>query len=231
MVLAVCPFIFSCDSPQERTEATEVKTLRVKVETIEQEKEVQDQWADENGDSILLDGDIIFQVSESGQSKAIQLATHSKYSHVGMILNIDGKCYVYEAVQQVSLTPIEVFISRGNNKHFVVKRTRETDDVLSPDVVEKIKKEGMKYKGRDYDLYFAWSDDKLYCSELVYKLYKEYAGIEVGRLQKLKSFDLSSNIVKAKLNERYGDNIPFDENVVSPATIFDDPQLFTVMEQ
>ena len=32
---------------------------------------------------------------------------------------------------------------------------------------------GRKYLGRDYDLRFEWSDDKIYCSELVWKIYKE----------------------------------------------------------
>lgn len=31
-------------------------------------------------------GDIVFQISRSSQSKAIQLATHSAYSHTGMVV-------------------------------------------------------------------------------------------------------------------------------------------------
>lgn len=31
------------------------------------------------------DGDIIFQTSKSSQSQAIQVATHSKYSHMGVL--------------------------------------------------------------------------------------------------------------------------------------------------
>ena len=33
----------------------------------------------------IKNGDIIFQTSKSSQSKAIQLATNSKYSHMGII--------------------------------------------------------------------------------------------------------------------------------------------------
>ena len=32
---------------------------------------------------------------------------------------------------------------------------------------------------KDYDLYFEWSDDKIYCSELVWKIYKNGADIEL----------------------------------------------------
>lgn len=218
-------FLFSCKTSDEQKEKAVIE------EPVKQAGQVNEKWVDENGDPLLLDGDIIFQTSGSGQSKAIQLATRSKYSHVGMILRLDDKYYVYEAVQPVSVTPIEQFIARGDKKHFVVKRIRETGNILRPDVVEKLKTDGMKYKGKDYDLYFSWTDDKLYCSELVYKLYKEYAGVELGKLQKLGTFDLSSPIVRTKLKERYGNDIPLDENVISPAAIFEDPMLFMVMEQ
>jgi uncharacterized protein YycO len=70
-------------------------------------------------------------------------------------------------------------------------------------------------------LAFGWSDEKIYCSELVWKIYKRGADVEIGKLQQLSDFDLSSDIVKAKLKERYGDNIPMNETVISPAAIFE----------
>jgi hypothetical protein len=46
----------------------------------------------------IKDGDIIFQTSLSNQSKAIQLATKSKYSHCGIIFKNENGFYVLEAV-------------------------------------------------------------------------------------------------------------------------------------
>ena len=43
----------------------------------------------------LRDGDIIFHTSRSAQSLAIQRATHSPYSHVGVIFLRDGKPFVF----------------------------------------------------------------------------------------------------------------------------------------
>lgn len=40
-------------------------------------------------------GDIIFQTSNSGQSKAIQIATGSKYSHMGIIYKQGNDYFVY----------------------------------------------------------------------------------------------------------------------------------------
>jgi hypothetical protein len=82
--------------------------------------------------------------------------------------------------------------------------------------------------GRDYDIYFEWSDDRIYCSELVWKIYKSAAGIEIGSLQKLKDFDLSHPLVQEKIKERFGGHPPLDEIVISPASIFDSDLLFTV---
>jgi len=70
----------------------------------------------------LLDGDIIFQESLSDQSKAIQLAAKSKYSHMGIIFIKDNQYFVFEAVQPVKLTPLKDWINAGANHHYVVKR-------------------------------------------------------------------------------------------------------------
>jgi hypothetical protein len=80
-------------------------------------------------------------------------------------------------------------------------------------------------------MYFGWGDDKLYCSELVWKIYKQATGLEVGKLQKLKDFDLSNPIVARKLKERYGNKIPLDETVISPVAIFNSQLLMTVVEK
>ena len=52
----------------------------------------------------LRDGDIIFHTSRSAQSLAIQRATHSPYSHMGLILYRNGQPYVFEAVGPVRCT-------------------------------------------------------------------------------------------------------------------------------
>ena len=44
----------------------------------------------------LRDGDIIFQTSRSELSIPIQKATHSQYSHMGIIFLRNGNPYVYE---------------------------------------------------------------------------------------------------------------------------------------
>jgi len=179
----------------------------------------------------IQNGDIIFQTSKSSQSKAIQLATHSKYSHMGIIYDNDGQFFVYEAVQPVKLTPLTEWINRGENGHYVIKRLENADQVLTTSTLTKMKQIGEQFKGKPYDIYFEWSDDKIYCSELVWKIYKQATNIEIGQLEQLSDFDLRNEIVKANMKERYGSNIPMDEKVISPAAMFNSDKLITIDEK
>jgi uncharacterized protein YycO len=179
--------------------------------------------------SEIHNADIIFQTSVSQQSQAIQLATKSKYSHCGIIYINGNDYFVFEAVQPVKLTPLSEWIDRGQNGHFVIKRLKNAAQVLNSKSIEKMKNEGAKFKNKNYDYTFEWNDDKIYCSELIWKIYKRAIGIEIGKLEKLKDFDISNSQVKKKLKERYGNKIPLNETVISPAAIFNSNLLYTVI--
>lgn len=178
--------------------------------------------------SDFQEGDIIFHTSLSVQSKAIQLATNSKYSHCGIIYKNGGEFYVFEAVQPVKITSIDKWITRGKNKQFVVKRLKNAKEILTDSTLSIMKAEGEKFLGKDYDLTFEWSDDKIYCSELIWKIYKRALNVEVGKLEKLSDFDLSSEKVQQIMKKRYGSNIPLNETVISPAAIFKSELLETI---
>lgn len=166
------------------------------------------------------DGDIIFQTSSGDLSKAIQLATKSKFSHCGIIFFDDGKPYVYEAIQPVCKTPVDEWINRGSNHKFYIKSLKDKSR-LDATAIKNMKQTCRKFLGKNYDIYFGWSDDRIYCSELVWKVYKNTLNLEVGKVQRLKDFDLTSPLVKAKLKEHYGDKVPLEEKVISPQAIFE----------
>lgn len=175
-------------------------------------------------------GDLVFQQSRSAQSLAIQQATHSPYSHMGMIVMRQGAPYVLEAAASVSYTPLEQWAAQGERGHYVIKRLRD-DARLTPAARTQLANAGAAFVGKPYDLVFAWSDDRIYCSELVWKVYQRTLGVEIGALAPLKRFDLSSPAVRAKMQERYGRDIPWDEPIISPAAMFDSPLLRTVAER
>jgi hypothetical protein len=79
-----------------------------------------------------VNGDIVFHTSRSSQSKAIQEATHSPFSHMGIVYVHGGEAFVFEAIEPVGLTPLNDWIARGEREAFVVKRLRDSASVLTP---------------------------------------------------------------------------------------------------
>lgn len=176
-------------------------------------------------------GDIIFQTSRSSQSVAIQRATKSKYSHMGIVYIKNGQPFVFEAIEAVKLTPFGDWVARGEGGHYVVKRLSNAKEILTSEAVERMLEVGKTFEGRHYDLYFEWSDARIYCSELVWKIYKRALGLELGELQTIREFDLSDPLVQAKVRERFADSLPKNERVVSPAAIFGSQLLVTVYKR
>ncbi len=176
----------------------------------------------------LRNGDLIFQTSQSAQSRAIQLATHSVYSHCGILFQHEGEWRVFEAVQPVSETSLAAWVARGKDGMFVVKRLRDADAVLTPAALRRLQAAGEQYRGKNYDLYFGWSDERIYCSELLWKMYRQATGREIGRLQTLREFDLSHPAVQAKMRERYGNKLSLNECMISPVRMLESPELMTV---
>lgn len=176
-------------------------------------------------------GDVLFQDLESNQSMAIKLATGSEWTHVGIVFKHQGKFNVYEAVGPVRAKPLEEWINQGVGQHYVAKRLGEPGQFLTDGNIEEMKRMVNRYLGREYDFAFNWSDQKLYCSELVWKVYYYGYGLKLCDLHKLGDYDLSHEAVQQKMAERYGDNIPLDEPVVAPSDIFDSEDLYTVYEQ
>jgi len=62
----------------------------------------------------------------------------------------------------------------------------------------------------------------------VWKLYDRALGIQVGRLRKLKDFNITDPFVELELKKRYGSDIPLEETVISPSAIFESDKLVTV---
>ncbi len=211
--------VFSCSSESSKSEDKKQTTI------------ISPHPAPESKPDTLQNGDLIFHTSKSSQSLAIQLATNSKYSHMGMIYKEGDRFFVYEAVQPVKLTPLDDWIKRGEGQKYVVKRLENSSEVLTAENIDKMKIIGRQYLGKDYDLKFEWTNDKIYCSELVWKIYKETFDIEIGGLQKIKDFDLSDGIVQSKVKERYGNTIPSEELVITPDRMFQAENLVLVLEQ
>lgn len=163
------------------------------------------------------DGDIVFHESASRQSPVIKLAQHSRWTHCGIVFHIGEKAYVYEAVGPVKYTPLKDWIARGKKGEYRVKRLKTP---LSATDIEKMKAAGARYRGKSYDTLFQWSDNKMYCSELVWKIYARGADIELCEPGRFSDVPVNLPAVKRLIKERYGNSFDPSEPIVSPSALF-----------
>lgn len=172
------------------------------------------------------DGDIIFQSSPSRQSAAIEEATQSPYSHCGIIFYENNVAYVYEAVQPVGKRRLDEWIESGVNAEFVVKRLDTVQ--LTENKIKALKSYAIEQFGKNYDGKFNWSDKEMYCSELVYKCYWNACQIKLATPRPLREFNIDGPIVRKIMKERYGNDIPYDEPMISPDQLVNSRLLITV---
>jgi hypothetical protein len=167
-------------------------------------------------EDLFLEGDILFQSLNTSQSRAIRLATGSDYTHCGIVLEKDGQMYVYEAVATVGWTPLERWLERSG-RHYAQTRLVPSAR-LTPDKLAALHELARSLAGKPYDLLFQWSDDTMYCSELVWKLFKA-VDIELAPLRALRDYDLDHDEVQRKVKERFGLDVPWDEPVIAPSDL------------
>src|SRR5262249_44736592 len=87
----------------------------------------------------VAEGDLMSQPPRPSQSVAIQRATGSPLSHMGLILFRNGKPYVLEASSRVRYTPLEQWIARGEGAHYSVKRLKNAGALLTPAAISRIR--------------------------------------------------------------------------------------------
>src|SRR5512133_3112574 len=170
-------------------------------------------------------GDLVFETSTSSQSWAIQWATRSPWSHVGIVdVGADGTFDV-EALGKVSRTPWRAWRRRARRGgDLLVLRPRAVPEPSRAAAVDRAK----AFLGRRYDPRFGWGDDRIYCSELVVKAYERAAGVSFGKRERLK--DLRILGLKGAIEKRWGGPVPENLELVTPASIAEDARLERVYE-
>ena len=118
----------------------------------------------------VQEGDVIFHMSTSSQSPLIAIATTSPLTHCGVIVMKGDEPYVLEASSTLKTTPLRTFIKRGKGGAYWIKRPK-------PGIDKRIRYGHLL--GRSYDLAFSFDNNKYYCSELVYDIYKYQLGIDL----------------------------------------------------
>ncbi len=170
------------------------------------------------------DGDIIFHESQSSQSMAIREATDSRWSHVGVLFQNAGKWHVAEAAKGVTVVSLSSFIQRGKNREYRIYRLPGLTNAQKLGLREQF----ALYFKKGYDIYFEWSDDLIYCSELVYKIFLGATGAEIGRVQKFRELKLDGPYAKELIQRRLqhtGRELNLEEPVITPDSQIRDAKL------
>lgn len=176
----------------------------------------------------LQNGDIVFQSGVGQQAKAVIAATDSKWTHVGVVFQEQDQWWVLEAVQPVKITKLSDFIKRHPSS-FHARRLKDTS-AITPEAMTRAKTWAKDQLQKPYDFKFLWDDDKLYCSELVWKLYKHAADVELCNPRPTDSYNLEDPAVASLVKKRFGgiDNLPKDTPTVAPSDLAESSLLVEV---
>lgn len=168
------------------------------------------------------DGDILLQHNPSRLSSVIADVSDSQYSHCGMIVHRHGKPYVIEAVGPVKYTPIANWIDRGISDRFAQFRPKS----LTADQIKKAIEESARLLGKPYDIQYELDEEKIYCSELLYKAFLRGCNIEIGTKTTLGELDWKPH-EKFIRHIAHGE-LPLDRTMVTPESLAKSPHVSLV---
>ncbi len=159
------------------------------------------------------DGDIVFQHLPGQLGSVICDVTDSQLSHCGMVVHRQGEPYVLEAVGPVRYISLKKWLRQGDHGWFSQMRLKEASE---KQIARAIKvADGML--GRPYDIQYELDDEKIYCSELVYKAYLHGAAIEVGEKERLGGLNWKPQ--QRFIRAITGGELPLDREMVTPASV------------
>jgi hypothetical protein len=168
----------------------------------------------------LQEGDIFFQsFPHSPLTDAIEGVTESPRSHCGILRKHPEGWVILEAVEPVRETPLADWVRRGRGGKFEVFRLTAPHRDRIPAMVEAAR----AYLGRPYDIRYRLDDEKIYCSELVYKAFRDAGGGELGRLQALGELNWKPH--EAFIRELEGGGLPLERKMITPRAVSEAPQL------
>lgn len=181
----------------------------------------------------VYEGDIVMQISEKPEHLAFGKACNSKYNHVGIIFirPRDRMYIVMEANDSVGAMPLKEWADRGQGKHVALMRLKNSNQILNEKKTERLKKGAKDFRGKREDFYYSWSDEAFYSTELAWKLYDNTLNIKICEPGKLGDLDLSGASTASRMKEKYGANIPKNENLISPDAIYKSPKMVVIYER
>jgi hypothetical protein len=166
----------------------------------------------------LKDGDVVFQHLTGKLGSVIAEVTESPLTHCGMVVHRRGEPYVIEAIGPVRYIAFKKWVAQGDQGHFSQMRLKSA----SEEQIAKTVTAAETLLGLPYDIQYDFDDEKIYCSELVYKAYLRGGEIEVGSKEALR--DLNWKGSEKFIRVLAGGELPLDRQMVTPVSISRDPK-------
>lgn len=176
----------------------------------------------------LAEGDLIFIHSQTEQAAAIAESTGSTWTHVGVIVKKSGEWHVAEAVGPLQVNSLKSFIARSKDRAYKVMRFKYFSQKMVPQLYVQL----YKYN-QPYDIFFEFSDERIYCSELTYKVFKAVTGRPIGQLQRTGDLKLDGPYTKRLIEERLtaiGKELDLEELIITPVAQTVDPNMTLIDE-
>jgi hypothetical protein len=211
----------------------------------------------------LKDGDIVFIESNSERAGAIKKLTESNLTHCGIVFHGKQDTWiVYEGAGRPvgEYSELGVWIGResgnGEKNPIYVKRLKDREARLSPKI-EALRKRAKELHDTPYDFGFAWANkdasgkEYIYCSELVWKAFKDAVGVALNKPHPLDDYITKKPDGKARLaseqtaveadfkfyldnqkakDHRNGQSYQRSELAISPAEVFASTELDPVTD-
>ena len=168
-------------------------------------------------------GDILFQsLPHNPLIDAIEGATDSPYSHCGIVVEGANGWAVLEAIGPVREIPLKRWLGQGRGGTHDAYRLRPQHRKY----IDKTIREARKFLGRPYDIQYHFDDEKIYCSELIYKAFKAATeGQELGEVKRLG--ELNWKPFAATIIAIDG-GLPLERRMITPRHLAEAPQLMRV---
>ena len=165
-------------------------------------------------------GDVLFQsLPHHELIDAIEGSTRSPYSHCGIVALDRGRWMVIEAIGPVRQTPLEQWIRQGRGGTMAAHRLHDRYG----EKLDAFIAAARTHLGKPYDTRYRLDDERIYCSELIYKAFKDATGEDMGQLVRLG--DLDWKPYESTIRKYEGGEPPLDRLMITPRDLAKAPQL------
>lgn len=169
-------------------------------------------------------GDILFQDLDCGlRCSLIRSVTHSRYTHVGIVLQEAGRLQVWEAFAPVGPVDLVDWVHRGIHEQVAIYRLRAPLAGHLPHIADAVR----RLRDRPYDPDYQWDDEQIYCSELIAKAVNQAEGTTIFAPRPIGALGPHAELIKKMSSGRLTETT----EMVAPVDLVRSTQLERVVDE